>query len=118
MAWLNGKHLIWLASAVLLTCTLLHTQAWSKNQSMFAPSTSRVVALLWFLLAIDWAVLAALWVLGANFGAPARPLLLISAVVPSAVAIGLVITFGPGFYPIYLQLAAVVLLLVGTLRLA
>ena len=118
MAWLSGKHLIWLAAAMLLACAILHSLAWGRTQASFPPDARRMAALLWFLLAIDWVVFAILWSLGAGVGPAARPLLLVSLAVPIAVAIGLVMTLGPGFFAIYLQLAAAGLLLIGTLRLA
>ena len=117
MTWLSGKHLIWLAAAVLLACALLHSLAWPRTQASFPPDVRRMAALLWFLLMIDWVVFAVLWGLGANVGPAARPLLLASAAVPVSVAIGLVFTLGPGFFAIYLQLAAAALLLIGTARL-
>ena len=117
MAWLSGKLLIWLAAAVLLACALLHSLAWARTQASFPPDARRMAALLWFLVAIDWVVFAGLWGLGASVGPAARPLLLASSVVPVAVAIGLVLTLGPGFFAIYLQLAAAALLLTGSVRL-
>jgi len=60
-----------------------------------------MAALIWFLLAIDWLVIASLWVLGASQGIGARLSLLLSTIVPIAVAIGLGLTVGPLFFAIY-----------------
>ncbi len=74
-----------------------------------------MAALIWFLLAIDWLVIASLWVLGASQGIGARLSLLLSTIVPIAVAIGLGLTVGPLFFAIYLQLSAALLVILGAL---
>ncbi len=118
MALLTGRNLIWAAAAVQILCALLHSLAWPRIQEMFPGDARRMAMLLWFLLAIDWVVFSVVWGLGAAAGPVARPLLLASAVVPVAVAVGLVLTLGPAFFAVYLQLAAAALLLTGALRLA
>lgn len=113
----RAKHLIWAAAFLLGLCAVLHSLAWPRTQAEFSLPSQPLAALLWFLLAVDWLTVAGLWLMGAAKGAAARPLLLLSLVVPVAVAVGLLLTYGPGFPPVYLQLAAAGLLLLGTLHL-
>lgn len=114
---MSAKNLIRAAALLLFVCAVLHTLAWKRTQVDFAPEVRQMAALLWFLLGIDWLVIAGLWVVGAAQGVAARGQLLLSSVVPVAVAVGLVLTIGPHFFPIYLQLGAAVLLLLGAFRL-
>ena len=117
MPIMSGKNLILVAAFLMFACAVLHSFAWTRTQADFTPEVRQLAALLWFLLAIDWAVIAGLWVLGASQGVAARPQLLLSSVVPIAVAIGLCLTIGPRFFPVYLQLGAAGLLLLGAFRL-
>ena len=118
MTLITGKHMVWGGAGVLLASGVLHSLAWSKVQVGFSPDSRPLAALIWFLLAFDWLVFAAIWCVGAAIGPRARPMLLISASIPVAVVIGLCLTFGPGFYAVYLQLIAAGLLVVGSLRLS
>ena len=115
---MSAKNLIRMAAFLMFVCAVLHSLAWTRAYADFSPEVRQLAALLWFLLGIDWAVVAGLWVMGASQGVAARRLLLFSAVVPIAVAVGLILTIGPLFFPIYLQLGAAGLLLLGTFRLA
>ncbi|ROZ75095.1 hypothetical protein [Ramlibacter sp. WS9] len=117
MALKSGKYFIWAAAFLMFACAVLHSMAWMRAQGDFSPEARPLAALLWFLLGIDWAVIGGLWVLGASKGIAARPLLLLSVVVPVSVAVGLCLTIGPGFFPVYLQLGAAGLLLLGAFRL-
>jgi hypothetical protein len=116
MAIMSTKNSIRAAAFLMFACSILHLLAWARAQLGFSPEVRQLAALLWFLLGIDWAVIAGLWVLGASQGVAARRQLLLSAVVPISVAVGLVLTIGPFFYPVYLQLGAAGLLLLGALR--
>ena len=118
MTLITGKHMVWAGAGFLLGCGILHLLAWSKAQAGFSPDSRPIAALIWFLLGLDWFVFAAMWCFGAAIGPQARPMLLISAVIPVAVVIGLCFTLGPRFYAVYLQLAAAGLLVVGSLRLS
>ena len=115
---MSAKNLIRAAAFLMFACAVLHSLAWTRASADFSPEVRRLAALLWFLLGIDWVVVAGLWVLGASQGVAARRLLLLSVVVPVAVAVGLILTIGPLFPPIYLQLGAAGLLLLGAFRLA
>jgi hypothetical protein len=102
----------------MILCAILHAFAWTSTRARFPAESQSLAALLWFLLAIDWFVLGGLWFMGATGGAAMRPLLLLSSIVPVAVAIGLCLAVSPLFFPVYLQLGAAVLLIVGALRMA
>jgi len=117
MITVAGKYMIWGAAFLLIACAVLHSLAWTRVQADFAPAGRSMAALVWFLLAIDWLVIAGLWVLGASKGTGVRAWLLLSSIVPIAVAIGLVVTLGPRFFAIYLQLSAAALVIAGALRL-
>ena len=114
---MSAKNLIRAAALLMFLCAVLHTLAWKRAQVDFAPEARQMAALLWFLLGIDWVVISGLWAIGAAQGAVARTQLLLSSVVPIAVAIGLVLTIGPRFFPVYLQLGAAGLLMLGAMRL-
>jgi hypothetical protein len=117
MTMIASKYLIRGGALVLIACAVLHSLAWTHVQGDFAPAERPVVALVWFLLAIDWLVVAGLWVLAASQGRAARWSLLLSTIIPIAVAVGLCLTLGPGFFPIYLQLSAAALVIAGALYL-
>jgi len=85
MAWLTGKHLVWLAAGLLVLCGALHLAAWRTAQAGFSAASSSTAGLIWVLLAT------------------ARPLLLTSALTPACVAIGLIATRGILSFPAYLQ---------------
>jgi hypothetical protein len=115
MITIASKYLIRGGAFLLIACAVLHSLAWTRVQADFAPAGRAMAALVWFLLSIDWLVIAGLWVLGASQGTGARWSLLLSSVIPIAVAVGLCLTVGPRFFPIYLQLSAAVLVIVGAL---
>jgi hypothetical protein len=54
-------------------------------------------------------------VLGASQGTGVRASLLLSAIIPIAVAVGLCMTLGPRFFAIYVQLSAAALVVTGAL---
>ena len=111
-----SKYMIRGGALLLVACAVLHCLAWGRTQAIFAPAGRPMAALIWFLLAIDWLVIASLWVLlGASQGIGARLSLLLSTIVPIAVAIGLALTVGPLFFAIYLQLSAALLVILGAL---
>ena len=110
-----SKYMIRGGALLLVACAVLHCLAWGRTQAIFAPAERPMAALIWFLLAIDWLVIASLWVLGASQGTGARWSLLLSSVIPIAVAVGLCLTVGPRFFPIYLQLSAAALVIAGAL---
>lgn len=118
MAFFSATNLIRGAAALMILCAILHSFAWTTIKARFPADEQALVALLWFLLAIDWAVFGGLWLMAASGSAAMRPLLLLSSVVPLAVTIGLCVVMGFTFFPIYLQLGVLVLLVAGTLRLA
>jgi hypothetical protein len=117
MTMIAGKYLIRGAAFMMLVCAVLHSLAWARVQADFAAGGRATAALVWFLLAIDWLVVAGLWMLGASQGTAARWSLLVSSIIPIAVAVGLLVTFGPRFFPVYLQLSAAVLVIAGALSL-
>jgi hypothetical protein len=110
-----SKYMIRGGALLLVACAVLHCLAWGRTQAIFAPAGRPMAALIWFLLAIDWLVIASLWVLGASQGIGARLSLLLSTIVPIAVAIGLGLTVGPLFFAIYLQISAALLVILGAL---
>jgi hypothetical protein len=111
-----SKYMIRGGALVLVACAVLHSLAWTRVQADLAPPAGRAMAaLVWFLLAIDWLVIAGLWLLGASQGTGARWSLLLSSVIPIAVAVGLCLTVGPRFFPIYLLLSSAALVIVGAL---
>ena len=115
MSIIASRYMIWGAAFLLIACAVLHCLAWMRVQADFAPAGRAMAALVWFLLAIDWLVIAGLWVLGASQGTGARASLLLSAIIPIAVSIGLFLTLGPRFFAIYVQLSAAALVIAGTL---
>jgi hypothetical protein len=115
MIIIASKYLIRAGAFVLVACAIFHSLAWTRVQADFAPAGRAMAALVWFLLSIDWLVIAGLWVLGAAQGTAARWSLLLSTIIPIAVALGLCLTVGPRFFPIYLQLSAAVLVIAGAL---
>lgn len=115
MTIITSRYLIWGAAFLLLVCAVLHSVAWMRVQADFAPAGRPMAALVWFLLAIDWLVIAGLWVLGASQGTGARASLLLSAIIPIAVAIGLCMTLGPRFFAIYVQFSAAALVIAGAM---
>ena len=115
MIIIASKYMIRGGALVLVACAVLHSLAWTRVQANFGPAGSPMAALVWFLLSIDWLIIAGLWVLGASQGTAARCSLLLSSVIPIAVAVGLCLTVGPRFFPIYLQLSAAALVIAGAL---
>ncbi len=116
MSFLSAANLIRGAAALMILCAILHSLAWTTTRLRFPVEDRALVALVWFLLAIDWTILGGLWLIAASGGGTMRPLLLLSAVVPLAVAVGLCVVISPFFFAVYLQLGALLLLVAGTLR--
>ena len=115
MIIIASRHMIRGGAFLLTACAVLHSLAWARIQADFAPAGRAMAALVWFLLAIDWLVIAGLWVLFASQGTAARSSLLLSTIIPIAVAFGLCLTLGPRFFAIYLQLSAAALVIIGAL---
>ena len=118
MAFLNAANFVRLGAVLMILCAVLHMLAWSKTRAQFPAEAQGLAALLWFLLAVDWTVVGALWLLAAQSGPALRSFVMISAIVPVAVAIGLILTLGPAFFPVYLQLGAALLAIAGAFRLS
>src|SRR5258706_4702735 len=103
---MSAKNLIRIAAFLMFVCAVLHSLAWTRAVADFSPEVRQLAALLWFLLGIDWAVVAGLWVLGASQGVGARRLLLLSAVVALSPGGGVVPARGPPLLPLYPPLSS------------
>jgi hypothetical protein len=106
------------AAVLLILCAVLHTISWRTTRARFPGEERSMAALLWFLLGIDWLVLGLVWVFAATGGPQMQPLLLVTAAVPIAAAIGMCVAVSPRFPPVYLQTAAAGLLIAGALKLS
>jgi hypothetical protein len=111
-----SKYLIRLGALVMIACAVLHSLAWTGIQADLGSKSRATVRLAWFLLTVDWLVIAGLWLLATSKVSGPRWLLLLSSVVPISVAVGLLLIVGPRFPPIYLQLCAAALVIVGALN--
>jgi hypothetical protein len=116
MTIVASKYLIRLGALVLIACAVLHSLAWTHMQADLGSKSRATVRLTWFLLTIDWLVIAGLWLLASSQLRGARWSLLLSSVVPISVAVGLFPIVGTRFPPIYLQLCAAALVIVGALN--
>jgi hypothetical protein len=114
----SAANLIRGAAVLLILCGVLHTISWRTTRARFLGEERSMAALLWFLLGTDWLVLGLVWLFAATVGRQVQPLLLVTAAVPIAVAIGLCVAVSPRFLPVYLQTAAAVLLIAGALKLS
>jgi hypothetical protein len=114
----SAANLIRLAAVLLFLCAVLHTISWGSTRARFPGEERSMAALLWFLLGIDWLVLGLVWLFAARGGPQMQPLLLVTATVPIAAAIGMCVAVSPRFPPVYLQTAAAVLLIAGALKLS
>ncbi len=76
---MSAKSLIRAAAFLMIVCAVLHSIAWTRANADFSPEVRQLAALLWFLLGIDWIVVAGLWIVGAGQGIAARRLLLLCA---------------------------------------
>ena len=118
MSYFSAPNLIRVAAALLILCAAMHTSGWRSTRARFPGEQRSMAALLWFLLGIDWIVLGLVWLFAATGGRPMQPLLLATAAVPIAVAIGMAATVSARFPPVYLQATAAALLIAGALKLS
>jgi hypothetical protein len=114
----SAPNLIRGAAVLLILCAVLHTIGWRSTRARFPGEERSTAALLWFLLGIDWLVLGLVWLFAATGGPQLQRLLLVTAAVPIAVAIGMCAAVSARFPPVYLQAAAAALLIAGALKLS
>ena len=78
----------------------------------------RILGLLWQVPAVDWTVVALLWLITAWLGDRRLAVIVwISALIPAAVAIMLIGAVGAGFPGIWMLIGAVLLAAAGAFRL-
>lgn len=116
MTLVTSQYLIRLGALILIACAVLHSLAWTRVQADLESKSRGMMRLAWFLLTIDWLVIAGLWLLASSQPRGARSSLILSAVVPLSVAAGLIPIVGIRFPAIYLQLGAAALVIAGALN--
>ncbi len=114
----SARIMLGLASALLLATAAFHSSGGAMVSGWLEGEKGSILRLLWFVPAIDWAVVALIWAFAA--WRPERrlaPLIWLSAIIPLSVAIMLIAAVGPAFPGIWMLLAAVALAATGAARL-
>jgi len=114
----KARTFLWIASAILAGTAFLHAMSWGFVRTQFTGDASEIARLLWFSLAIDWMIVAGMW-LAAGYGGAAllRPLVLVSAVIPIAAAVAQFLVLGASFPGLYLLALAGAVAIIGAVRL-
>ena len=114
----RARTFLWIASAILVATAAFHAMGWFLAGSQFAGPTRPLVELIWFSVDVDWLVVAALWFFAGYGGASLlRPLVMISAIIPLAAAIGMFLVIGPAFFGLWLHALAGAVAIIGAIRL-
>jgi len=114
----RARTFLWIASAIMLATAAFHFMGWFLARSQFAGPGEPLVQLLWFSLDVDWLVVAALWFMAGYGGAALlRPLVMLSAIIPLAAAVGLFLVIGPAFFGLWLLALAGAIAILGAIRL-
>jgi len=114
----RARTFLWIASAIMLATAAFHFMGWFLAQGQFAGDGQPLARLLWFSIDVDWLVVAALWFVAGYGGAALhRPLVMISAIIPLAGAVGLFLVIGPAFFGLYLLALAGAVAIIGAIRL-
>ena len=114
----RARTFLWIASAIMLATAAFHFMGWFQARRQFAGPGEPLVQLLWFSLDVDWLVVAALWFMAGYGGAALlRPLVMLSAIIPIAAAVGLFLVIGPAFFGLWLLALAGAIAILGAIRL-
>jgi hypothetical protein len=114
----RARTFLWIASAMLAATALMYAVAWGFVRTQFAGEGLETARLLWFNLAADWLLVAGLW-FAAGYGGAAllRPLVMLSALIPLASAIGQFVALGASSLGLYLLVLAAAIAIIGAIRL-
>ncbi len=114
----RARTFLWIASAMMLATAAFHFMGWFLARGLFAGDGQAFARLLWFTADVDWLVVAGLWfVAGYGGAALLRPLVLLSAIIPLAAAVGMFFVIGPAFFGLYLLGLAGAIAIIGAIRL-
>jgi len=121
MSIAEPKRARWLliAGAVLLIATaLFHATGLSMVSGWLPGMRGRVLSLLWLTPVIDWFAVAILWLIAAwRLRSELRLIVLVSAIVPAFAAAGLFIVAGTSHPGPFMLAGAVLLAVLGAIRL-
>lgn len=114
----SARILLTLGAILLLATAAFHSSGGAMVSGWLEGERGQILRLLWFVPPIDWAVVALIWAYAA--WRPGRALAVVvwlSALIPLAVAVMLIVAVGPVFPGIWMLLGAVVLASAGAMRL-
>ena len=113
----QARILLALAALLLLATALFHGSGIGMVSSWLGGERGRILRMLWYLPAIDWTVIAAIWGYAAlRPDRNLRPVIWLTAIVPLLVALMLIAAVGGGFPGIWMLLGAVGLAIAGTIH--
>jgi len=114
----RARTFLWIAAAIMAATAAIHFTGWFLGRDQFAGPTQPIVKLLWFSIDVDWLVVAGLWFAAGYGGAGLlRPLVILSAIIPLAAAVGMFFLISPAFFGLYLLALAGAIAIIGAIRL-
>jgi hypothetical protein len=107
------------AGALLLILTAaVHSLGSSMVSGWLEGERRSILMAAWFLLAVDWIVVALVWLYCARRASRSlAPIIYLTGLVPAATAVALLIAVGPAFFGIWMLVGALILAAVGAARL-
>jgi hypothetical protein len=113
-----GRTLIVAGALLLILTAAVHSLGSSMVSGWLEGERRSILMAAWFLLAVDWIVVALAWLYCAwRASRSLAPIIYLTSVVPAATAVALLIAVGPGFFGIWMLLGALILATAGAARL-
>jgi len=114
----QARILLVIAALLLVVTAAFHSSGGAMVSSWLDGDKGAILRLLWFVPAIDWAVIALLWgFVSWRNDQRFAPVIYITAIIPLVVALMLIGAVGAGFPGIWMLLGAVGFAVAGALRL-
>jgi hypothetical protein len=113
-----ARLLLALAALTLFATAALHSSGSAMVSGWLEGDKRAILQMLWFVPAVDWLVVAAIWAIVAWPPDPRfAPIIWLTSLIPLAVALMLIAAVGPNFFGIWMLLGAVALAAIGAGRL-
>ena len=114
----SARILLGLGAALLIATAAFHGSGGAMVSGWLEGERGEILRLLWYVPTVDWIVVALIWLFVARWGdRRLAPLVWISALIPSSVALMLIWAVGAGFAGIWMLIGSVLLAAVGSARL-
>lgn len=113
-----ARILLALAALLLVATAAFHSSGSAMVSGWLPGDRGRILQMLWFVPAIDWAIVALVWAFIAwRPSAGLSPLVWLTTIIPLSVGLMLIAAVGAAFPGIWMLLGAVALAAVGAARL-